>query len=74
MCLRWTAADMLEAERQLGKITAATATSPSSPSPSSASRTVTRLRSHASLRESITGPRPKFHDARDILQPAPAVP
>jgi hypothetical protein len=51
---------MLEAGRQLRKITAATASSPGSPSPSSASCTVTRLRSHASLRESVTGPPPKF--------------
>ena len=35
MCLRWTAAGMLEAEQQFRKITA-TAASPSSPSPSSA--------------------------------------
>jgi hypothetical protein len=73
---RWTAAGMLLAEQQFGRIIAATATSPRSSSPSSATPSTLRRRTPAPERlpsplPSDHQPRrssPKFHDDPDILR------
>ena len=69
MCLRWTAAGMLEAEQQFRRIIGYRDLAKLA---LAVERDLTPARrsgggAHARLRESITGPPPKIHGARDIL-------